>query len=243
MLKKLVKRYSYGHVDDDILDLYSEYFKFEVGIELLLRYRISLYIGFMLALAIDFYYINVLLACIALCCCVFYIGYTIEDFRKHRYLGNPKSFRRAHKMTNWIMGHIVLKKQLNAFLTKKEIDSVKKCKKLYCSLIDGSSIGLCYTCALEFAMQINDAYLVYAGIKVPGKDMICAHAFVLKDGKIFDTNRRTTISIEDYYTLYKVKEYRIWSYEEYSDPNFRECVSKDFHNWCKENQVCKYRYF
>ena len=241
MLKNLVRRSYRGHVEADILDLYSEYFKYEVGIELLLRYRISLYIGFMLALAMSFYNINVLLACIALCCCLFYIGYTIEDFRKHRYLGNPKSFRRAHKMANWIMGHIILKKQLKTFLTDKEIDSVKRCKKLYYSLLDGSSIGLCYTCALELALQVDDAYLVYAGIKVPGKDMVCA--FVLKDGKIFDTNRRTTISIEDYYMLYKVKEYRIWNYEEYSNSNFKESVSADFHNWCNENQVCKYRNF
>ena len=40
-----------------------------------------------------------------------------------------------------------------------------------------------------------------------------------------------------------MKIYKEWDYQEYSNPDFRKLVKKDFVKWCNENDVYAYERF
>lgn len=244
MLKNIVKFSYKNKVGTDIIDIFADYFKYEIGVELLLNLRMVLYIIVSFIVSICFYINDKEFACwVTVGATILFQLYNLRDVYKHMFYGTPRFIWRSRQISNWILGHHILTKQ---FLSKEEWNIVIKTNGLlYSRLVSGYSGGLCYTCALELALQIDNAYLVYAGIGVPDdkKEKHYAHAFVIRNGEVFDTNFRRSFNEEDYYKLFDVKVYHKWNYDEYSEINFKKKVSKDFHNWCEENQIRSYQYF
>lgn len=241
MLKKLTKLFYKKRISSKNIENFADFFQYQYGLELMLNLRLLLYVIIYIGMALLFYNTKIL-AYIALGVITVVLLYNLIDMKKHIFIGTPKLILGSMKLKNWIIGHCVLQKQ---FLTKEEWKKVKKKDRhLYDSLVSGYSIHKCHTYALLLALQLDDAYLVYLSAKDPQDDNDnYAHAVVMRNGAVFDTNFRRVFDVEDYYTLFNVKVYHIWNYHEYSEPNFKEKVSKDFHNWCKENKINSYQYF
>ncbi len=244
MLKCIVKLAYKRRVDSNIIDIFSNYFKYEIGIELFLNIRIILYY-IICIIAVTYLYYNdkIITSYIIFGANILLLLYFLRDCYKKKLLETPNYIMRSYKITKWIIGHYIFKKQ---FLIKEKWNAVKKTDRhLYYSLLSGYSIGRCHDYALDLALQIDNAILVYAGISNPicKSRKACAHAFVIRNREVFDTNQRRSFNVDDYYKLFNVKVYNLWNYSEYSEPNFKEKVSKDFHKWCKDNNVSTYKYF
>lgn len=131
-------------------------------------------------------------------------------------------------------------------LGKKEWKTIKKHDMgLYNDLLCDECDHCCYYYSLEIALIIKDAILIWGGVEEPFKQghKYYAHAIILRNGYIYDSNMRQSIKSKDFVKLYKFKTYKQWNYEEYSQENFRESERTEFRKWCKENNVLGYKQF
>ena len=70
-----------------------------------------------------------------------------------------------------------------------------------------------------------------------------AHAVILRNGYIYDSNMRQSDNYKDFIKLYNFKLYKQWNYDEYSKKDFRESERNDFRNWCIKNNVKDFEMF
>lgn len=132
----------------------------------------------------------------------------------------------------------------NRILSIKDWKIIKSLDpKLYLDLTSDASFGFCYHYSRELGLVLKNVSLVWCSLYGPLEHCHFAHAFILKDGYLYDSNLRLSYKFEDYAKITNLKVYKTWSYEEFSIPNFRSSVREDFRKWCKENNVESYSYF
>ena len=116
---------------------------------------------------------------------------------------------------------------------------------LYKDLLSDNCDHYCYYYSLEIARIIKDSLLIWGAVEEPFEDghKYYAHAIILRNGYIYDSNMRQSEKYEDFLKLYKFKIYKQWNYDEYSQEEFREGERENFREWCKKNNVLDYDKF
>lgn len=131
-------------------------------------------------------------------------------------------------------------------LGRKEWKAIKQHDiGLYNDLLCDECHYCCYFYSLEIARIIRDSTLIWGAIEEPFEDghNYYAHAVILRNGYIYDSNMRQSERYEDFIKFYKFKLYKQWKYDEYSREDFRETERAEFRKWCKENNVSVYEKF
>ena len=131
-------------------------------------------------------------------------------------------------------------------LGKKEWKAIKEYNiGLYNDLLSDECDHCCYYYSLRIARIIKDSILLWGAVEEPfkGGHSYYAHAVILRNGYIYDSNMHQSIKYEDFIKLYKFKLYKQWNYDEYSRKDFRESERAEFRRWCKENNVSCYEMF
>lgn len=99
------------------------------------------------------------------------------------------------------------------------------------------------TVALTLALILKDVNLVWGSVDCPVGHQRYAHAFIVKNEYVYDSNFRLCYKFEDYSKFSNLRIYKIWSYAEYSINDFRSTIREDFRKWCQENSVTHYKNF
>lgn len=112
----------------------------------------------------------------------------------------------------------------------------KKNKYAYKFIWDKKNIGHCYAVAWILALWLEDAKIMYCSIasKEDGKT---AHAVVVKNNCIYDTNKRMHFDYDEYIEINKVEVYQIFEEEVYCKKSFFDDVRQGFVDWCTERNV------
>ena len=130
--------------------------------------------------------------------------------------------------------------------SKKEWKKIKnKDINLYNDLRSDKCNHRCYYYSLAIAKIIKDCTLIWGAAEEPfveGKKFY-AHAVVMRNGYIYDSNMSVSVKYEDFMQLYHFKTYKCWQYEEYSKENFRASEREEFRKWCFDNNVLAYSEF
>lgn len=111
----------------------------------------------------------------------------------------------------------------------------KNNKKAYKLIWDKNSIGKCYGITYILATWIKDAKIMYCSIEC--KNGRTAHAVLLKNNCIYDTNIRQHYDYDEYIEMLKVEVYQIFEKEVYSKRSFFDDIRDDFKKWCAERNV------
>ena len=111
----------------------------------------------------------------------------------------------------------------------------KNNKSAYRFLRSRKNIGHCYITAWTLAIWIEDAKLMYCS--VAGKNGQTAHAVVVKNNCVYDTNKRIHCDFDEYIKYSNGEVYKIFEEEEYCTEKFFENVYQDFMDWCAERNV------
>lgn len=112
----------------------------------------------------------------------------------------------------------------------------KKNKNAYKFIWDKENIGHCYAVAWVLALFIEDAKVMYCSIACKENGQT-AHAVVVKNNCIYDTNKRMHYDFDEYIELNKVEVYKIFEKEVYCKISFFDDVRENFKNWCAERNV------
>lgn len=131
-------------------------------------------------------------------------------------------------------------------LGRKEWKVIKNVdRELYDDLLCDACNHICYYYSLEIARLIKDSILIWGAGEDPFEEghKYYAHAVILRNGYIYDSNMRQSTKYEDFLKLYKFKIYKQWDHSEYSRNNFRVSEREEFRKWCRANNVLKYRRF
>ena len=118
-----------------------------------------------------------------------------------------------------------------------------ECKELYLDLTSKECEGLCYYYSLVLGLILKDVDLIWGGIYANDSHQWYAHAFIVKNEYVYDSNHRLSYKFDDYAKANNLKIYRRWKYSEYNTKNFRSTVREDFKKWCDENNVVRYSCF
>lgn len=150
---------------------------------------------------------------------------------------------RTLRIENFIRRHVSTNGKA---LGKKEWKAIKNHDiRLYNDLLCDECNHCCYFYSLEIARIIKDSILIWGAAEEPLEEghKYYAHAVILRNDYIYDSNMRQSERYEDFMKLYKFKLYKQWNYEEYSREDFRESERLEFRKWCKENNVLGYKAF
>ena len=131
-------------------------------------------------------------------------------------------------------------------LGRKEWKAIKKYDiRLYNDLLSNECNHICYYYSLEIAKVIKDSSLLWGAIEDLFEEghIYYAHAVILRNGYIYDSNMRQSDNYKDFIKLYNFKLYKQWNYDEYSKKDFRESERNDFRNWCIKNNVKDFEMF
>lgn len=122
-------------------------------------------------------------------------------------------------------------------VTKKDWKNIKKkCNtKIYNKLLTSESCGYCYYYSRIIALFLEDAQLMYCSIEL--EDRLTAHAVVVKNNCVYDTNYRRHIDYEEYIEKEKVTIYKMFSADEYRKESFFDDIRQGFVDWCVERNV------
>lgn len=115
--------------------------------------------------------------------------------------------------------------------------------KLYMDLTSESCEGFCYYYSLALGLTLKDVDLIWGGCYDSKSQQYYAHAFIVKNAYVYDSNHRLSYKFDDYAKATNLKIYKRWSYSKYSIKNFRSTVRQDFRKWCEENDVKSYSNF
>lgn len=131
-------------------------------------------------------------------------------------------------------------------LGKEEWKKIKKYDfGLYRELLCDDSLHLCYFYSLKIAKVIKDSTLIWGYVEPCFKNNTyrAAHALIIKNNYVYDSNLKLSIKYDDYASLYNLKIYKSWNYNVYSKKFFREDERAEFRKWCINNDVLFYEYF
>lgn len=110
----------------------------------------------------------------------------------------------------------------------------KHCKELYLDLTSDECNHLCYYYSLVLGLILKDVNLIWGGIYCPIKRCWFAHAFIEKNGYVYDSNFRLSYKFEDYAKAQNLKIYKKWSYKDFGIQDFRSSIRQDFLNGAKK---------
>lgn len=170
----------------------------------------------------------------------------IEVGKKLRY--NPIGIR-TREQIRMLKVEEVIRKHLTTngkALGKKEWKVIKMHDRgLYRDLLCDECDRACYYYSLEIAKIITDSILIWGAAKEPFEDgeKYYAHAVILRNGYIYDSNMRQSVKYEEFIKLYKFKTYKQWNNGKYSKEGFVKNERNEFKKWCDENSVLKYEAF
>lgn len=150
--------------------------------------------------------------------------------------------RKKFKLFLDISLEIVLRRygRFGPVITKKDWERIKKKNpKLYRKANSKASLCHCYDYSRKLAMYLKNAKLMYCAT-IHHEDGKTAHAVILKNGYVYDTNLRQHVELEYYVELLDVIVYRTFSKSEYQDEDFFDNIKDDFASWCRQNDVTEY---
>lgn len=245
---KLIMRLLFGKLKIQKKNLFYEIYKWEDALNFLVEIRYAVYaeliciISIIFAIFIKIEIISYGLIFIAI---VFLISqfYEVKLSKIPNILGiNTKYQKKGLKINENIRrifstthGKVISRKD---WKTIKEIDN-----GLYNILTTDLSNHCCYIYSLSAAVIVKDVNIIWCAISDPNKQDFCAHAIIEKNGFVFDTNRRRTYNLKDYADFYNLIIFKTWTYDEYSQTNFRSNLKESFSNWCIKNNVGYYELF
>ena len=89
---------------------------------------------------------------------------------------------------------------------------------------------------IVLALFLEDAKIMFCS--VAGKEHPqTAHAVIVKNNCIYDTNKRRHYDFDEYIEMHKAEVYQIFEKEVYSKKSFFDDIREDFKNWCAERNV------
>ena len=147
---------------------------------------------------------------------------------------NPKVYRLTAKTSFKIVQRLLI---YGKVVTKKDWENIKKHsnKDAYKAIRTSKSKGYCYFYSRIIASYIKDAKLMYCSVK--SGDHFTAHAVVLKDNCVYDTNYRTHCDYDEYIEKENATIYKIFSVDQYRKKSFFDDIREDFKKWCAERNV------
>lgn len=252
MLQLLVYIFFSKRIYTDEKKLFSKVYKYPAGIMLIFDiYKIILpliclilaFVFFILTfvfLILALYFLILGLSSYFFITCFFVLLFSILP----TIILHSKSTERIEKLVTSIRKFYTLNK--NKALTKNDWKKIKKtAPKLYEDLLSEKCNHYCYYYSLEIAKLITDTTLIWCGVKSPFdfNTTYYAHAVILKNGYIYDSNLRESVKYEDYVKLYSLKLYKYFEYSDYSKKDFVENERMKFRNWCNKNNVEGYMNF
>ena len=131
-------------------------------------------------------------------------------------------------------------------LGRKEWKKIKEHNNsLYNELLCNKCNHCCYYYSLEIAKIIRDSILIWGAIKDPfeEEEKYYAHAIILRNGYIYDSNMRQSVKYENFVKVFKLKIYKKWNDNEYVNEDFRVNERAEFRKWCEKNDVLVYERF
>lgn len=151
-------------------------------------------------------------------------------------------FRKKIKLFLDISLEIILRRygRYGPVITKKDWERIKrKNPRLYRKANSKASLCHCYEYSRKLAMYIKDAKLMYCAT-IHHEDGKTAHAVILKNGYVYDTNLRQHVELKYYVELLDVLVYRTFSKSEFKNKDFFDNIKDDFAFWCRQNNVTEY---
>lgn len=249
MLKFLMRHYYYNEVHTDEIELFYKLYKWSCGLYTLisLRWFISTIIFNVIGIILIIFIKPRTYGLVFIIIGLFILILEIRELKrqeKFNILGRktPEQITTIH-IENFIRKHISTNGKA---LGKKEWKEIKEHDiRLYNDLLCDECDHYCYFYSLEIARIIKDSILIWGAVEEPFEEghKFYAHAVILRNGYIYDSNMRQSAKYEDFVKLYKFKTYKQWEYNEYSRENFRARERLGFREWCKDNNVLVYEKF
>lgn len=151
-------------------------------------------------------------------------------------------FTRLFKVTGRLSYKLLFKLfgRYGKVVSKKDWKNIKKYwpKEAYKEAISKKSCGYCYFYSWAIAQCLKDAKLMYCSQMIKGR--ASAHAVIVKDNCVYDTNVRRHFDYNEYIELYDIVIYKMFSEEEYRMKHFFDNIRPEFVEWCANNNVyCK----
>lgn len=243
MLKYIMKVF-YGRMQVENKDLFFEFYKYENALPILLNMRLMLYLLFcLLLIVISEFYNNTVFEIFVYSICFIVMAYTILELkRKSPIIRTPYEVRTLILQEKIIKNFVSLKSNV---ISKYGWKKIKRADVgLYMDLLSDECRNVCYYYAREIALIVKDVKLMYVSVcDHLNNNKTCAHVIIRRNDEIYCTNFRRTFKLDDYTRFFDMKIYKEWDYQQYSNPDFRKLVKKDFVKWCNENDVYGYEKF
>lgn len=148
-------------------------------------------------------------------------------------------FTKFFKATGWLSYKLLFKLfgRYGKVVSKADWKSIKKQwpRKEYKEAISKKSCGYCYFYSWAIAQHLKDAKLMYCSQTL--KDGPTAHAVIVKDNCVYDTNNRRHHNYDEYIERYNIVVYKMFSEEEYRTETFFDDIRPEFVEWCAKNNV------
>ena len=247
MLKLVMHFFYHDKIYTSEPRLFYKLYKWNCGMFTLLSLRkviISLILSFIGIICLIFIK-NKLYCLIFACISLLFVFLEIMDFKKTYITGEKitPSQIRTLRVVEFIRKIVSTHGRA---LGRKEWNEIKKHDfSLYNDLLSDKCYRCCYFYSLEIAKIIKDSILLWGAIEDPfieGNNHY-AHAVIFRRGYIYDTNMRQSERFEDFVKLYNFKPYKQWTYDEYSQKNFRDSERLEFRKWCRKHNVLSYQLF
>lgn len=250
MLKFIMRIFYHDKIYTTESELFYKLYKWDVGLFTLLslrRYLSVVILGIIGIICFIFINTSIYLHCfivtsMTLVLCI-EVSEKIKSIKFNLYGARTPAQIRTIKMEEFIRK--IVSKNGKA-LGRKEWKAIKRHDiGLYHDLLCDECDHCCYFYSLEIAKIIKDSTLIWGGVEEPFEEghKYYAHAVILRNGYIYDSNMRQSEKYEDFTKLYKFKLYKKWQYDEYSRKDFRESERADFRKWCIEYNVSEYEMF
>jgi len=250
MLKFFMRRIYKDLIYTDEPELFYELYKWNCGLYSVLQTRylifcfIFIVIGVFLIISPVTRILGMFLLIVAE---IFFLLNGLELRKEIRYnaLGARTNFQvRTLTIADFIRKYFVSKN--GKALSRSDWKKIKRNNKyLYYDLLSDECNSKCYYYSLEIGKVINGLTLIWGALEEPFEEghNYYAHAVVMKNGQIYDSNMRRSCKFEDFVKLYHFKTYKSWEYKEYSVDGFRDKQRNEFRSWCKKNNVKVYERF
>lgn len=163
--------------------------------------------------------------------CVTFISFFLTIVKEFK---SPRTFLTGVylNIVYWLFG------KNGKVISKKDWKRIKRADtKLYhYARSKRKSCGHCYMYSLCLGFYLHKASIMYCSVRGIG-GVRTAHAVLVKDGCVYDTNFRRHHDFDEYIKFFDAKVYKIFPEKIYKDYDFFKNIKGDFINWCNENDV------
>ena len=249
MLELITYNYYHNKVFTTDFKLFCKLYKWNIGLYslLALRKKICAFVFGMIGIALLIFIKPILYGLVFIDLSLLFINIHIREITKAIKFNKAGLKTPAQKRAYQIEGFIRRFISINGkALGPKEWKAIREYDiDLYNNLLSNECNHCCYYYSLEIARIIRDSTLMWGAVEEPFKDghKYYAHAVILRNGYIYDSNMRQSIKYEDFAKFYKFKLYKQCNYDEYSQEDFRKLQRAEFRKWCEDNNVLDYEKF